>query len=104
MANQIRGKAAATCMRKEYGERIIHFCRDCCNRQLNNRTERVMVCIAFDNETAWPENERACNLYNVPFRGIRPKLMPLGDFYKEAQKARSQGIQSAGTIVLNQKE
>lgn len=77
-------------MRQEYGEKICDQCGDCCNRQLKSRKEKTMICIAYDNETPWERHERACGLFNVPFRGIRPKRTPLGEYLERKTRHRPQ--------------
>ena len=83
----MNSRAAANRMRKEYGENCCEACFACCNRQWNNREERKMVCIAFDADVSWDGSERACGLFNVPFRGIRPVRRPLNDFLRKNTRA-----------------
>lgn len=83
----MKGKAAANRMRKEYGEKCCEACAGCCNMQWNNPEERKMVCIAFDADIGWDGFEKACGLFNVPFRGIRPTRRPLNDFLKKNTRA-----------------
>ena len=85
----VQCKAAANRMRKEFGERCCDRCGECCNRQYKSRTEKIMVCIAYDDETKWDRAEIACGLFNVPFRGIRPKRMPFGEFLRKSAKPRA---------------
>ncbi len=83
----MNSKAAANRMRKEYGEQCCEACFGCCNRQWNNLEERKMVCIAFDDDMAWDGSEKACGLFNVPFRGIRPARRPLNEFLRKRTRA-----------------
>lgn len=85
----VQCKSAANLMRKEFGERICDTCGECCNRQYKSKVDKVMICIAFDDETKWDRNEKACGLFNIPFRGIRPKRMPYGEFLRKNTKART---------------
>jgi len=84
----MKSKSAANRMRKEYGEKCCDSCFGCCNRQWNNHEEKKMVCIAFDGDLAWNGAETACGLFNVPFRGIRPPRLPLGEFLERSSRAR----------------
>ena len=63
----VQCKSAANLMRKEFGERICDTCGECCNRQYKSKVDKVMICIAFDDETKWDRNEKACGLFNIPF-------------------------------------
>ena len=77
-------KTAANQMRREYGETFCEACYACCNRQWNNVKEQKMVCIAFGGDLAWDGSEKACGLFNVPFRGIRPYRLPLSDYLEKS--------------------
>ena len=94
---QIKCKAAAMQMRKEYGENSCAECYDCCNRQRKNRTEQTKVCIAFSSDIPWNGAERACGLFNIPFRGIRPAKLPLNDV-----RIRKRCSQLVDTVCDNQ--
>ena len=86
-----RCKAAARRMRREYGDYSCEICFACCNRQKKNREEQTKVCIAFSNDVPWDGAESACGLFNIPFRGIRPKRLPLNDVINKAKTSRLTG-------------
>ena len=82
MSKSVQCKTAANRMRKEYGEHYCDLCRSCCNQQIKSKDEaKALICIAYDKETPWDGTERACGLFNIPFLGIRPRPMPLGEYY-----------------------
>ncbi len=79
-------RIAASRMRKEYGEDIIHICDNCCNCQLKKRGEKMRICIAYSDSDEWNGNERACKLWNTPFRAITPAIKQVGENYKKKPK------------------
>lgn len=82
-------KAYANRMRKAYGEMYSECCRDCCNCQLQIRGKDEKVCIAYGMEFVWDPSEKACGLFNIPFRGIRPKRRTVSEFYNKKHKKES---------------
>ena len=47
-----------------------------------------MVCIAFSNELPWDGAEKACGLFNVPFRALRPRRIPLEEYLNNTRRPR----------------
>ena len=72
-------RTAAKQMRREYGENLCECCADCCNRQRISHDEPKMICIAYGRNLLWNGMEIACGLFNIPFRGLRPRRLPLGE-------------------------
>ena len=67
-------------MRNHYGESFQDFCYECCNCQLEARGSDKLICITFGGGVVWDPKERACSkMFNVPFRGIRPRIETLYD-------------------------
>lgn len=78
---KISCKTAAAAMRKAHGEMVLDTCRECCNCQKETRENSKLICIAFGGGVAWDPNERACaNMFNVAFRGLRPRQRTLYDY------------------------
>ncbi len=76
--SRMHSKYGGSRMRKEYGECSEYVtCAECCNYQLKCRCSATLVCIAYDSQSAWNSRERACGLFNIPFRGLRPKRSEL---------------------------
>lgn len=75
-------KAAAVRMRREYGQCENKKCSGCCNYQLRSKSADEKICIAYGCETEWDAQEKACGLYNVPFRALRPRHMPLEEKFQ----------------------
>lgn len=86
-------KAYANRMRKECGELYSEHCNDCCNCQRQTRGKDAKACIAYGIEYIWDPSERACGLFNVPFRGIRPRRRPIGESYiKKDPQSKNQNM------------
>ena len=79
--NTISSRAAASRMRKEYGEDNLHNCCGCCNCQLKKKGLAEKICIAYSSCESWNAGERACGLWNVPFLSLRPKRKQLIDIF-----------------------
>lgn len=88
MASVTTGMASRR-MLKEYGYGRIQKCGTCCNCQhtaaLNTSKK---ACIAYSESMAWDETSPSCGLYNIAFRGIRPKRRPLSEMF-ESRKGKS---------------
>ena len=73
-------------MKKHYGECKGEFCDLCCNYQKQQRTEdSIKICIAYDEVTEWNPMEKACGLFNIPFRGLRPRHRMVCEYYKNEE-------------------
>lgn len=79
MKNQV--SLAAKRMRKEYGYCEGCTCEQCCNCQRKERDKEENICIAYDPVMEWNGKEKACGLFNIPFRGLRPKHKPLSRMF-----------------------
>lgn len=78
--------AAASRMRKEYGESPAQRCRNCCNCQLKRRSEQSKICIGYSLEEPWDDNSIACGLFNIAFEGLRPRRRRLEEMYPTKPK------------------
>lgn len=76
--------AAASRMRKEYGEKPANWCGQCCNCQAKCGVSKV--CIAWSDTLPWNEDLRACGLFNVAFRGLRPRRRPLHEMFEPQRR------------------
>ena len=94
-------KTAAKQMRKEYGENLCEICSDCCNRQRLNHDEPKMVCIAYGRNLSWNGMETACGLFNIPFRGLRPRRLPLGEVLSRKRSLKSLATQPEEQFQLS---
>ena len=83
--------AAASRMRKEYGESPAQRCRDCCNCQLKRRGEQSKICIGYSLEESWDDNSIACALFNIAFEGLRPHRRRLEEMYPSKSKTNRSG-------------
>ena len=88
--NAISSRAAASRMRKEYGEDILHNCCGCCNCQLKKKGLAEKICIAYSSCEPWNAEELACGLWNVPFLSLRPKRKQLIENYISKAKRQEQ--------------
>ena len=92
--NKTQTTAGGNRMRKEYGENPSERCIFCCNYQKKSREDNEhLVCIAYDSEGEWDPNQIACGLFNVPFRGIRPRRRELIEFYSKPVNKEPEGDQ-----------
>ena len=83
-------------MYETYGRCITAKCRQCCNYQLKEKGSSEHVCIAYSETLPWNGMNDAClELFNWPFRGIRPRLSPLERMYtpRPVQPAAIEGQQ-----------
>ena len=83
-------------MRKEFGENPGYRCCHCCNYQKKDRKDdEHLVCIAYDSKGEWDPSETACGLFNVPFRGLRPRRRELIESYKKDEEQTPDPTQSS---------
>lgn len=94
-------KTAAKQMRREYGENLCESCSDCCNRQRMNRNDAKMICIAYGGELSWSGTETACGLFNIPFRGLRPKRIPFAEILNRGRNMKSPATDAEDQIRLS---
>ena len=94
-------KTAAKQMRREYGENLCECCADCCNRQRIKHDESKMVCIAYGRKLSWNGMETACGLFNIPFRGLRPRRLPLGEVLSRERSLKPLATQPEEQIQLS---
>ena len=94
-------KTAAKQMRREYGENLCECCADCCNRQRISHDEPKMICIAYGRNLSWDSKEIACGLFNIPFRGLRPRRTPLGEVLCRERSMKSPVTEAEEQIQLS---
>ena len=84
--NKTQSIAGGNRMRKAYGENPGETCYYCCNYQKKDKHDNDhLVCIAYDSNGEWDPSERACGLFNIPFRGLRPRRREIIEFYQKAR-------------------
>lgn len=94
-------RTAAKQMRREYGENQCECCADCYNMQLMNHDTPKMICIAYGGNLSWNGTEIACGLYNIPFRGLRPRRLPLGEVLCRERYTKSSAMEAEAQIQLS---
>lgn len=85
-----RINSAAKRMYAEYGDCPSAHCDTCCNFQSTAEANGAKACIAYGAWKAWDPNTYACGIYNVAFRGLRPRRRPLGELYEKSKKTNTQ--------------
>lgn len=77
-------------MHEAYGCSSLDYCKKCCNYQKRERGGSDYICIAYSNTEPWKETWMACvDLYNYPFRAIRPRQKPLAETIGQKRKKKS---------------